>query len=140
VYWSFGWLPSDKLPEAAVAALEDGLKSPTLIDLAAAGSTANPDLHRKFETVLQELGSPRLSKTEAGRRLAREFARKISDGEIAPIDGAKAIWKIELECRELRHELGIFGGRASEYEGCPQQQGEISEVIVEEAKELLQGD
>jgi hypothetical protein len=98
-------------------ALEQGIESPAIIELASADTGAGPDLHRLFEKVLAELGRSRLTKAEAGRIIAREYAGGICKGAISPVDGARAIWRVSLECEGLSGELGIFGGRVTEYEG-----------------------
>src|SRR5438874_355978 len=107
-YWSFGWLPSDKLPGIALEALEQGIENPSIIELASADNGAGPDLHRLFEKVLSELGQSRLTKSEAGRFIAREYADAICKGTLSPVDGARAIWRVSLECADLSAELGIF--------------------------------
>jgi hypothetical protein len=137
--WSFGWLPSDRLPAVAIDALEQGIESPSIIELASADSAADPRLHCLFEKVLMELGRPKLTKPEAGRIIARDYADRICKGEVTAVDGARAIWRVSLECDDLSHELGVFGGRVSEYEGLPAgpEREHFSEIIVAEAKELI---
>ena len=97
-----------------------------MIELAGAEPTGNPQLHDLFEKGLHEVDRTRIGMAEAGRIIARGYARQICDKEITPIDGARAIWRVTLECRELDPELGIFGGRASEYEDLP----ELSQNLV----------
>jgi hypothetical protein len=136
-YWSFGWFPSDRLPTLAVEALAQGIESPAMIELAAGQSTADERHHRLFERVLSELGRSRPTKAEAGRFIAREIAEQICQGKVSPVDGAEAIWRVSLECEDLSAELGVFGGRVSEYEGWPHGRERIAETIVADAKELL---
>jgi len=136
-YWSFGWLPSDELPKVALEALDHGLESPSLIELASAESSVGPRLHRLFEKALVELGHSRLTKAEAGRIIAEEYADQICKAKISPVEGARAIWRVTLECGDLTRELGIFGGRVSEYEGVSSESREnISKMILSEAREL----
>ncbi len=136
-YWAFGWLPSDKLPGVALEALEQGIESPTIVELASAETVWDPRLHRLFEKVLTELRRSPLTKAEAGRIIAGEYAKKICQGTVTPVDGARAIWRVSLECEELMPDLGIFGGRVSEYEGLQDGRERISELIVTEARELI---
>jgi hypothetical protein len=136
-YWAFGLLSSDKLPGVALEALEHGVESPSMIELASADAVPNPSLHRLFEKVLRELGRSPLTKPEAGRMIAREYAEQICRGTIVPVEGAQAIWRISLECEELRSELGIFGGRVTEYADLPAERESISEMIVSEARKLI---
>ena len=137
-YWSFGWLSSDKLPEVAVEILELGVVSPSIIQLASADRVADPNLHRLFEDVLADLGRLRMTKPEAGRFIAQEYAEDICKGTITPVEGARTIWRVSLECEELGRELGIFGGRVTEYEGLPSGHDRISDMIVYEAKDLIE--
>lgn len=136
-HWSFGWLPSDRLPDVAIQAMEMGFESPSLFALASSEKSADPDLHGLFGKVVSEMGRTRLSKSEAGRCIAREYARKICNGKISPVDGARVIWKVSLDCEELTKELGIFGGRVSEYDDLPDVRDRISELILSEATSLL---
>jgi hypothetical protein len=135
-YWSFGWLQSDTLPRVAIEALEQGIESPSLLELAAAGNTANADFHCLFEKSLTELGRSRLSKAEAGRVIARDYTYQICNRKLTPIEGARAIWRVSLECEELTRELGIFAGRVTEYEDLPSLRERISEMILSEAQAL----
>jgi len=135
--WSFGWLPSDGLPKVAIEALEQGLETPSMIELAAADGNADPHLHCLFEKALKDLGRSRLKKAEAGRLIAQEIAQQITQGKVTPLNGAKAIWKVTGECEELCQELGIFGGRVTEYEGMPDGRECIADLILAEAKALL---
>lgn len=137
-YWSFGWLPSDQLPEVALQALEIGFDTPSLIELVGRPSEPNPELHLLFERALLELDRERMDIAEAGRLIARDYALQICAKTISPIQGAKAIWRVSLECDEPISELGIFAGRASEYEDLPHLREEISEDIVQEAYALLE--
>lgn len=137
VYWSFGWLASDKLPGVALDALEQGMESPSVLELACRDGSEGLILHGLFEKALSELGRAPLSKLEAGRMIAREYAEEIANGKLSPIEGARLIWKVSLDCEELTQELGIFGGRASEYEDLPSERKLISDTILAEAKQLL---
>jgi len=138
-YWSFGWLASDRLPEVAADALATGLDSSSLVALASCDSTPNPELHTMFEAALAELGRQRLSKPEAGRLSAKDYAQKVCDGELDPIEGARLIWRVSLEADELGSEFGIFGGRVTEYEGMPELRDKEAAMIIEEARALIGG-
>jgi hypothetical protein len=136
-YWSFGWLPSDRLPDVAADALGSGLDSSSLVALASSEKTPNPELHTMFEAALAELGRQRLTKVEAGRLIAKDYAQKICDGQLDAIEGARLIWKVSLESDELGSELGIFGGRVTEYEGMPELRDREAAMILEEAQALI---
>jgi len=136
-YWSFDWLPSDRLPGIALDALEHGIESPSILELACREGAEGIVLHELFKKALSELGKSPLSKLQAGRIIALEYAEHIISGRIPPVEGARLIWKVSLECEELIKELGIFGGRVSEYEDLPSQRELICDTIRAEAKELL---
>jgi len=122
----------------AMDALEQGLETPSMIELASCYRIANPDHHRLFEKALAELARSPLSKAEAGRTIARHYASQICSGELPPLEGAKAIWKITLECEALVGEFGIFGGLATQDDGgSPTLRDHINDMIVSEAKELI---
>jgi hypothetical protein len=137
--WALGRVTSDQLPAAAVQALDNGLESPSMIALAVSKDVADPRHHRLFESALRELGRPLLTRAEAGRLVAQEWAERVCAGSVAPVEGAKEIWMISLECDDLGNELGIFGGRVSEYEGLSTaaDRDRVAEMIVGEAQRLL---
>jgi len=87
---------AEELREAAVAALEDGLDSPTLGALAGVSNTETADARLLFERALAELSVPMPSPREAVMRLAREMATKVVDGTVRPYEGAKRIWELTL--------------------------------------------
>jgi len=108
-----------------------------MVELASAETGTVPDLHRLVEKVLTELGRSQLPKSEAGRIIAREYAEQVCNGTGAPVEGARANWRVSLECEELSAQLGVFGGRVSEYEGLPDERGRLCEMIVSEAEGLI---
>lgn len=136
-YWTFGWLPSDKLPGVALDALERGIDSPTMIALASADATAEPEHHVLFRKALLELGRSPFSKADAGRIIAQVYAEQICEGKIAPVEGANEIWRVSLECPELTSELGIFGGRVSDYHGLPEGFDRPSDVVIAETRQRI---
>jgi hypothetical protein len=136
--WSFGRVPPDQLPAVAREALAKGIDSPSLRKLADNSPEPNPDLDTLFERALAELGRSRLPRAEAGRIIARDFARRLCDGSLPPVEGATAIWHLGLDCEELEREFGIFGGLVSELDGVWELEGVITEQIIEEARYLLQ--
>lgn len=110
-----------------------------MIELASANCEADPRFHCLFQKALMELGRPRMAKSDAGRIIAKDYAERICKGEVSAVDGARAIWKVSLECDDSNHDLAVFGGRVSEYDGLPTgpERERISEIIVAEARELI---
>src|SRR5436305_2091962 len=99
--WWFGRLPSDRLPDLACAALEAGYDGPTLRQLAGLEAIPAPSAHKLMERALAEVGRRKLSKADAGRILARDYARQIVSGQLSPNAGARKLWQLDLDCEEL---------------------------------------
>ena len=75
---------------------------------------------------------------EAGLTVARRVARRIVDGDLEPIDGARMIWwKVCTWTPELRERLNQFVGLASEWEDSPAHRAEYDEDILEACEALL---
>jgi hypothetical protein len=118
--------------------LEAGYDTETLRQLAGMDDTGQSGIGTMFEKVLQELGRRRLSKTEAGHRLAMETCQDIVSGRISPYEGARKIWwEIWDADRNLDH-LRVFVGLASEYEDDHTHRSEYSNDILQEARRMLE--
>jgi hypothetical protein len=136
--WWFGKLPSDRIPGIAGEMLAAGFDSPRLVRLAGVPAAADPDLHKEFRGVLEDLGRQPLSKAQAGRIIARDFARDIIEDGISPYVGARYIWwKVSNECEEPFPELRPFMVLTIQYEDCPRLRAKIEAEIVVEAQRLL---
>ncbi len=114
VQWQLGLLRSDELPAKAVAALEEGVDSPSLRILAGlsepTGSEAGPIVAR----IAEELGL-RLpdSKRDALLLAARSVAERIVSGEVPAYEGARRIWSLWSDA-DYPDELLTFVGEASQ--------------------------
>jgi hypothetical protein len=78
--WILGLVPSEELPDIAVHALEVGLDTPALRQLAGELRPIMRDAGPIFEKVLVELGTRLPTKSEAGLIVAREYATEITEG------------------------------------------------------------
>jgi hypothetical protein len=134
--YALGKVPIDDLPAAAIEALEAGLDSPTLRQLAGADGADAETIRNLFSKSLGELGIPIPSPSEAGLAFARHIAGEIVRGVLAPYDGAKQIWHIYTRFPELGR-LRIFVGMASEYEDDETHRENYSRSIVEESRKLM---
>ena len=85
-------LPVQELPGLALNAIQAGHDSPSLRQLSGASEHDTEEAHRLFAKALRELGLPVPSVPEAGLTLARDIAREVLSGDIAPYEGAKQIW------------------------------------------------
>jgi hypothetical protein len=131
-------LTSEEALAVSSAALDAGVYSESL-GLLAYEEPIWSQVGPLFERALSELGIPIPSRQEASLILAREHARRIVAGEVAPYEGARRIWW------EIANELGadpslrMFVGLASEWEDAPAHRRQYEEDIVEEARGPVMG-
>jgi hypothetical protein len=114
--WVLGRIPSRALPQIATDALEAGLDTPSLRELA---GELHPTLDASgplFEEILDEIGVGIPDRSRAGLVLAREYAAQIIDGTLSTFEGARQIWRIQVDVEGLVHELGPFVYWASEWQ------------------------
>jgi len=114
--WVLGLIPSEALPRIATAALEAGLDSPSLRQLA---GELHPTLGTEgplFEEILDEIGVGIPDRSRAGLVLARAHAADITTGTLSPYEGACQIWSIESDVEGLLPDLGSFVYWASEWQ------------------------
>ena len=132
-----GLLPVEALPGIALDAIQAGYDSPSLRQLAGASEYDTEEAHRLFGKAIQELGLPIPQAPEGGLTLARDIAREVVSGAIAPYEGAKRIWdQIYTRLPELK-QLKPFVGLASEYEDDLEHRDGYLRQIIEEAKSLI---
>ena len=137
---TLGLIPSENLTDVAVLALEDGCDSPSLRILAGLTVAEADEARELFEHVLVELNSELPSKRDAVMRLARETAKGILSGTVAPCEGAKQIWELSLLIpNENLPELDSFIYAASEWEDRPKDRKVFEDGIVAAAVELESG-
>jgi hypothetical protein len=114
--WVLRLIPSQALPQIATDALEAGLDSPPLRELA---GELHPTLDASgplFEEILDEIGVGIPDRSRAGLVLARAYAVEITDGTLSPYEGARQIWRIQIDVEGLMPELGPFVYWASEWQ------------------------
>lgn len=114
--WVLGLIPSRALPQIATDALEAGLDTPPLRELA---GELHPTLDASgplFEEILDEIGVGIPDRSRAGLVLARAYAAQIIDGTLSTYEGARQIWRIQIDVEGLMHELGPFVYWASEWQ------------------------
>ena len=147
--WALGRLPSEQLPQVATDWLAEGLDSPSLRQLAGAGSPVMSEVGPLFEKVLAELKIATPKKEEALMFLARLYAQQIIEGAVSPYDGARKIWWEVANAFDKRSQVLLaFVGAASELEDLPERTlkdgydrkiyaRELEATIVSRACELL---
>lgn len=92
-----GLLKPERLPGTATSLLVEGHDSPWL-RRAAGADQADPDEQRQlFRRALSELGELPLTRPEVGTRLFRLWAERITSGAVTPLEGARAMWLLEID-------------------------------------------
>jgi hypothetical protein len=132
-----GQLRSDELPEIATQALERGLDSPSLRELAGLSAMGSREARDLFQAAVGEFGMVMPTKEEALLRLVRKTASEIVSGDVPPYEGARWIWRYAANEVEEEGDLRIFIGLASEREDHPESAGSIDAEIVKASRDLL---
>jgi hypothetical protein len=138
--WVLGLLPSNELPDFATQALESGLDTPALRQLAGELQPTMRDARPIFKKALAQLGITLPSRPDAGLIIARHYAKEISDGTLSPYEGARRIWReIQLEVKDLKPRLDPFVYWASEWGDAddPARREFCENAIRTAAKDLL---
>lgn len=129
--------PED-LPAAAIDELECGCDSPSLRILAGLMPTDLSTIRVMFDRALSELGVSRPSRREAVLHLAREHAKDVLSGTLAPYQGAKLIWELTLRAPAgSMPELDSFVYAASEWEDRREDREVLQDGIMSAVKVLL---
>jgi hypothetical protein len=129
--------PQD-LADAATAALEDDLDSPSLRLLAGLTSDDLDEARALLDRALVELSLRKPNQRDAVLDLAHEFAAEVVEETLAPYQGAKRIWELTLRVPEEHlPELDSFVYAASEWEDRPEDRARFDEGIVTAARALL---
>jgi hypothetical protein len=139
--WVLGRLPTQALPVIATDALVSGLDSQALRELAGELQPTDEDSGPLFEEILDEIGVGIPDRSRAGLVLATAYAAQIVDGTLSPYEGARHIWRIELDVEGLMHDLGPFVYWASEWQETndPASRQECEAAIRAAAVELAGG-
>ncbi len=121
-------------------ALEAGLDSPALRQLAGETSPTLSSVGPLFDRALDELGFARATRAEAALILATAYARQILTGTIGAYDGARRIWRYAWnEDRDQR--VAPFVHWASEFEEYrdADRRTECERGIMEAGQALVEG-
>jgi hypothetical protein len=137
--WTLGLLTSDMLPGIAVRALEAGLDSPSLRQLAGLDSTDLAEAEHLFRKTLSELGREILTTRQAALNYAFYISQEICSGREEPYSGARKIWKATLAVEDKPfHDLDPFVYAFSEYASRPEDRGLFSAGIIKEAARVVE--
>jgi hypothetical protein len=138
--WTLAQIAGSEIPDIATQALVDGHDGPALRELAGTIDPALRDTAHRFETALEELQAPSMTRKEAVYILARRVAEQIINQTVKPYEGAKAIWtQFAVEVRPDDHGLDPFIYWADEFEEANElQRKEYCEAaILQSAIELV---
>ena len=130
-------LDPEALPAVALRAIEGGLESPSLIDLAGLTSGESRQARALFERSLEELAIELPTKHRAVLNVARGIACQIVRGETTPFDGAAQISDLTDSVDEAVPELDSFVYAASEWEDRPEDQPIFIEGVMQAAADLI---
>ena len=114
--WTIGRLRGEELPEIACRAIERGLDSPALAELASMRKPTLRDAEPILVAAMRELGIDELDRRSAGFTLAAHYASLILDGTWSPYEGARRIWHEVFDAIDHPAELAPFMSGASEIE------------------------
>lgn len=132
--WVLGFIPTNQLPEIAADALSAGIESKSLVELAGLNGMETDDARKAFERALNELGYKSMEKADALRNYATTVSISMVESSLAPLEGAKRIWRATLAANLTNfHDLDTFIYAASELEDRPQDKGLFEKAILEEA-------
>jgi hypothetical protein len=146
--WALGRLPSEELPRIAAEWLADGIDTPAIRELAGISSPEMPDVGPLFSKALSSTHLRELTRDEALRTIAQQYAQEIVEGKVTPHEGARKVWKevnLESGCDSL---LSPFIGAASELEDLPDRtekdgrdretyRRQLNDLIISAARALL---
>ena len=122
-------------------ALEAGLDTPSLRELAGELHPTWADTGPLFERVLHDCGVATPPRLQAGHELACYYAEQIISGAVTPYEGARRIWRDVANQlwhdREAAQPYLIFIGLASEWEDHDEHRSDYEQDIRDEAQKLL---
>lgn len=134
-----GWLPVEALPDVAADLLVRGYDSPALRELAGHPRSDSRGARDLWAMVRDELGVPYKDDAEALWMLVREWASRMVDESLDPVEGANAIlgwgW-FELGQPD---ELTGFVALMDDWEEMPSHRDETKALLIASAREFLQG-
>jgi hypothetical protein len=95
-----------------------------------------PEIRLLFERGLAELGAPIPDRPGAIHRLAAALARRVLDGELSPLEGAKAIRSAFHHQPEAGESIRSIAALVGEWEDDMAHRPEYEAAILDEIKKL----
>jgi len=107
--YAIGILESRALAPAADEAIDGGIYTPDLADVAAARHPIMSDVGSLFERALAELNIPLPPPAEAAQSVLRDLILRIADGRMAPRAGVAELNKLHDATCALRSREEVLG-------------------------------
>lgn len=137
-------LDSDHIVPVAERLLDSGYDSPSLRILAGEAAPIASVWLPLFRKAMAELDIPMPTRLQAARVVAREIAKMIIEKELAPQEGADAMWDTLFLIEEFSPEITIFSELAWALDTSPGpkpfpelSRAEIERRIVDEARRFV---
>jgi len=126
-----------EVEQAGLGELAVGSSKPEVVALAAV-TAGTLDLEALVDSAVAAIGEPVPNEVEAARVVALDASVDIVAGAVAPIVGARALWRLARRVSEVEPELRQFVGLASEWEDDEANRSAYDEDIVEAARQLIE--
>jgi hypothetical protein len=141
--WRLGDLPAERLPAAALAGLSADCDSPSLAHLAAMDGSRWSEIEPILGRVLNERGVSVPTPDEAVKRTADEVLRQLVAGEVEPQAGTDRLRVLAWKAvdRPPWGDLVAFVSLSGDFdavEAAHWDRGDVCEVVLREARELLE--
>ena len=152
-YWKLDMLGSEEIPKVAVSALESGMDSECLRELASETELEMSNLGPLFKQCIKSLKINIPTEQEAVYEIARYLSKKIISKELTPYEGAEKILDAyyQVDNTDEIDSLLVFSGLTSQIndfgdkvnidfygqEHCLRVQKETEQEIIKEANNLL---
>lgn len=137
-YFLMGMRSPEQVIRWAAAAI-DADSSPVLVELASTTEAREAEVRQVLSRLVVDLGGAPIDDPRAALTITRETARKITDGTLAPYEGAELLWwKVAHRAPEIEPLLRGFIGLASEWEDDPVGRPRCEREIRDLAQALLE--
>jgi hypothetical protein len=140
--WRLGEVIAERLPSAAMEALEAGCDAPSLAQLAAMGGARWSEIEPLVARVLDERGLPAPSEMEALKLVADDVARRMVAGEVAPEAATTRLRRLSMKALDepAWEDLRAFHHLALDWEVAGSAHfglDSLRDEMLREARELL---
>lgn len=141
--WVLDRVASERVPQLAVRALEEGCEAPTVALLAGLRGPTRAEIEDVMPRLLTDTGRVRPTRIQAVKALADHVFRQVDDGTLQPVAGATAVWALwgyseeGDEASPMWQDIRPFIGWASECESPGPHVAQYEQDIRRYTAELL---